>query len=188
MSDKLQRARHIRPNPPDPTDGSAAPLGRHGRPSASGDGDAPQAQGAPRNNPRANAEARIPARGRHRGVSVLRPTGRHRALSSAPMRASATSPPPPRILAAGGDRRVTAEDGREPAQRGQRRLSASRWGRRSLISICVIISRITVAAPGPWPSRYSTFVSSSYQVANNLPGSTAGWAHAHHGVSAGVPL
>ena len=75
MSDKLQRARHIRPNPPDPTDRNAAPLGRHGRPSASGDGDAPQAQGAPRNNPRANAEARIPARGRHRGVdkTLLRP-------------------------------------------------------------------------------------------------------------------
>lgn len=75
MSDKLQRARHIRPNPPDPTDRNAAPLGRHGRPSASGDGDAPQAQGAPRNNPRANAEARIPARGRHRGAdkTLLRP-------------------------------------------------------------------------------------------------------------------
>lgn len=40
-----------------------------------GDGDAPQAQGAPRNNPRANAEARIPARGRHRGAdkTLLRP-------------------------------------------------------------------------------------------------------------------
>ena len=73
MSDKLQRARHIRPNPPDPTDRNAAPLGRHGRPSASGDGDAPQAQGAPRNNPRANAEARIPARGRHRGVDKTLP-------------------------------------------------------------------------------------------------------------------
>ena len=53
MSDKLQRARHIRSNPPDPTDRNAAP----------------------RNNPRANAEARIPARGRHRGVdkTLLRP-------------------------------------------------------------------------------------------------------------------
>ncbi len=53
MSDKLQRARHIRSNPTDPTDRNAAP----------------------RNNPRANAEARIPARGRHRGVdkTLLRP-------------------------------------------------------------------------------------------------------------------
>lgn len=183
MSDKLQRARHIRPNPPDPTDGSAAPLGRHGRPSASGDGDAPQAQGAPRNNPRANAEARIPARGRHRGVdkTLLRPPTDPGATGLIPVVGShaGLDRTIPGATAEGSIRQQevivaeAAED--EVANRGGEgsgALSAESVGASAaLISICVIISRITGFAR-TWAMAFalgSTFVSSSYQVANNLP-------------------
>ena len=183
MSDKLQRARHIRPNPPDPTDGSAAPLGRHGRPSASGDGDASQAQGAPRNNPRANAEARIPARGRHRGVdkTLLRPPTDPGATGLIPVVGShaGLDRTIPGATAEGSIRQQevivaeAAED--EVANRGGEgsgALSAESVGASAaLISICVIISRITGFAR-TWAMAFalgSTFVSSSYQVANNLP-------------------
>ncbi len=183
MSDKLQRARHIRPNPPDPTDGSAAPLGHHGRPSASGDGDAPQAQGAPRNNPRANAEARIPARGRHRGVdkTLLRPPTDPGATGLIPVVGShaGLDRTIPGATAEGSIRQQevivaeAAED--EVANRrseGSGALSAESVGASAaLISICVIISRITGFAR-TWAMAFalgSTFVSSSYQVANNLP-------------------
>ena len=183
MSDKLQRARHIRPNPPDPTDRNAAPLGRHGRPSASGDGDAPQAQGAPRNNPRANAEARIPARGRHRGVdkTLLRPPTDPGATGLIPVVGShaGLDRTIPGATAEGSIRQQevivaeAAED--EVANRrseGSGALSAESVGASAaLISICVIISRITGFAR-TWAMAFalgSTFVSSSYQVANNLP-------------------
>ena len=183
MSDKLQRARHIRPNPPDPTDRNAAPLGRHGRPSASGDGDAPQAQGAPRNNPRANAEARIPARGRHRGAdkTLLRPPTDPGATGLIPVVGShaGLDRTIPGATAEGSIRQQevivaeAAED--EVANRrseGSGALSAESVGASAaLISICVIISRITGFAR-TWAMAFalgSTFVSSSYQVANNLP-------------------
>ena len=175
MSDKLQRARHIRPNPPDPTDRNAAPLGRHGRPSASGDGDAPQAQGAPRNNPRANAEARIPARGRHRGVdkTLLRPPTDPGATGLIPVVGShaGLDRTIPGATAEGSIRQQevivaeAAED--EVANRrseGSGALSAESVGASAaLISICVIISRITGFAR-TWAMAFalgSTFVSSS---------------------------
>ena len=161
MSDKLQRARHIRSNPPDPTDRNAAP----------------------RNNPRANAEARIPARGRHRGVdkTLLRPptdpgatglipvVGSHAGLDrTIPGATSEASIRQQKVIVAEAAEAEAA--GRGGASAGK--LSAESVGASAaLISICVIISRITGFAR-TWAMAFalgSTFVSSSYQVANNLP-------------------
>ena len=161
MSDKLQRARHIRSNPPDPTDRNAAP----------------------RNNPRANAEARIPARGRHRGVdkTLLRPptdpgatglipvVGSHAGLDrTIPGAMSEASIRQQEVIVAEAAEAEAA--GRGGASAGK--LSAESVGASAaLISICVIISRITGFAR-TWAMAFalgSTFVSSSYQVANNLP-------------------
>ena len=161
MSDKLQRARHIRSNPPDPTDRNAAP----------------------RNNPRANAEARIPARGRHRGVdkTLLRPptdpgatglipvVGSHAGLDrTIPGATSEASIRQQEVIVAEAAEAEAA--GRGGASAGK--LSAESVGASAaLISICVIISRITGFAR-TWAMAFalgSTFVSSSYQVANNLP-------------------
>ena len=161
MSDKLQRARHIRSNPPDPTDRNAAP----------------------RNNPRANAEARIPARGRHRGVdkTLLRPptdpgatglipvVGSHAGLDrTIPGATAEASIRQQEVIVAEAAEAEAA--GRGGASAGK--LSAESVGASAaLISICVIISRITGFAR-TWAMAFalgSTFVSSSYQVANNLP-------------------
>ena len=87
MSDKLQRARHIRPNPPDPTDRNAAPLGRHGRPSASrrrrrapGPGSPPQQPAGERRGAHLPPAVAIAAWTRRSCRSSDRP-GRHRAHS-----------------------------------------------------------------------------------------------------------
>lgn len=212
MPDKLQRARHIRTNPPDTTDRDADVFGRHGRPAASDDGSArarrgahgrsgadgdlpetpragrpsaePAEHGAPRNNPRENAEARRPARGRHRGVdkTLLRPptdpgatglipiVGSHAGLDrTIPGATSEQSIRQQEVVVA-----EAAEAADEAARGGRPRgeLSAESVGASAaLISICVIISRITGFAR-TWAMAFalgSTFVSSSYQVANNLP-------------------
>ena len=153
MSDKLQRARHIRSNPPDPTDRNAAP----------------------RNNPRANAEARIPARGRHRGVdkTLLRPptdpgatglipvVGSHAGLDrTIPGATSEASIRQQEVIVAEAAEAEAA--GRGGASAGK--LSAESVGASAaLISICVIISRITGFAR-TWAMAFalgSTFVSSS---------------------------
>lgn len=159
MADKLQRARHSKEKP-------AARPEESGMPAVNG----------PRNNPRLNQERRMPARGRHRGVD--------KTLLSPPTDPGATGLIPIVGSHAGLDRTipsaveeetlrqqeiVEAETADAPvdAQAQAEAVGAS----AALISICVIISRITGFAR-TWAMAFalgSTFVSSSYQVANNLP-------------------
>ena len=116
---------------------------------------------------------------RTRRSCVLRPTRAPQGSfpSSAPMRAStAPSPAPPPRCAIRQQEVIVAEAAEdEVANRrseGSGALSAESVGASAaLISICVIISRITGFAR-TWAMAFalgSTFVSSSYQVANNLP-------------------
>ncbi|WP_296013291.1 murein biosynthesis integral membrane protein MurJ [uncultured Adlercreutzia sp.] len=132
----------------------------------------------PQNNPRWNKERRTPARGNHRGIdkTLLRPpedpgstglipvVGSHAGLDhtipSATQEASIRQQEVLEVEAA--EERAEAVAGIEAESVG---------ASAALISICVIISRITGFAR-TWAMAFalgSTFVSSSYQVANNLP-------------------
>lgn len=159
MADKLQRARHSKEKP-------AARPEESGMPAVSG----------PRNNPRLNQERRMPARGRHRGVD--------KTLLSPPTDPGATGLIPIVGSHAGLDRTIPSAE-EEEALRQQEIVEAETadapvdaqaqaeavGASAALISICVIISRITGFAR-TWAMAFalgSTFVSSSYQVANNLP-------------------
>lgn len=196
MPNKLQRARHIRSNPPASASGDSAPerLGRHGRrtpgslESAAVEPTCEREDGvfsptAPRNNPRANREARREVRGLHRGVdkTLLNPpvdpgstglipvVGSHAGLDRTIP--SATTEQSIRqqelIVAETTDEVARAEEVVDAGGLSAESVGAS----AALISICVIISRITGFAR-TWAMAFalgSTFVSSSYQVANNLP-------------------
>lgn len=181
MPDKLQRARHIKHGGPAR---SAVPLS-----------DAPSApQPAPShgepalpdtNNPRWLKEARdLPARGRHRGSdkTLLNPpmdpgatglipvvgahAGLDRTIPSAVMEQSIRQQEVLAVEEAAAPGALAAETAVSDDERAEA-VGAS----AALISICVIISRITGFAR-TWAMAFalgSTFVSSSYQVANNLP-------------------
>lgn len=182
MPDKLQRARHIkhggpaRPAAPS-SDARPAPL----RPAP------PQGEPAlpDTNNPRWLKEARdLPARGRHRGSdkTLLNPpmdpgatglipvvgahAGLDRTIPSAVMEQSIRQQEVLAVEEAAAPGAMAAETAVDVSERAET-VGAS----AALISICVIISRITGFAR-TWAMAFalgSTFVSSSYQVANNLP-------------------
>ncbi len=130
----------------------------------------------PRNNPRLNQERRTPARGRHRGVdkTLLTPPTDPGATGLIPVVGShagldRTLPSAVEEEALRQQEIVEAEAASAPldAQAQAEAVGAS----AALISLCVIISRITGFAR-TWAMAFalgSTFVSSSYQVANNLP-------------------
>lgn len=163
MPDKLQRARHSKQPPAPRPDGAAA---------------------GPRNNPRLNQERRRPARGRHRGVdkTLLSPpvdpgatglipiVGAHAGLDrTIPSAVQEQSLRQQELLAV--DATAVAEAEETPQELDAAAQAESVGASAALISICVIISRITGFAR-TWAMAFalgSTFVSSSYQVANNLP-------------------
>ncbi len=184
MPDKLQRARHIkhggpaRPAAPSSDARSAAP-----RPT-------PERAGEPAlpatNNPRWLKEARdLPARGRHRGsdktlvnppmdpgaTGLIPVVGAHagldRTIPSAVMEQAIRQQEVLAVEEAAAPGALAAETAVPDADARAESVGAS----AALISICVIASRITGFAR-TWAMAFalgSTFVSSSYQVANNLP-------------------
>lgn len=137
---------------------------------------------APRNSPRANAEARKPAHGRHRGVdkTLLHPpvdpgatglipvVGSHAGLDRTIPSASVEQP----ILQEEEISDVKVAEGNRAGGASGSSLSAESVGTSAaIVSICNIFSRVTGFAR-TWAMAFalgSTFVSSSYQVANNLP-------------------
>ncbi len=201
MPDKLQRARHIKPAALERAAGDSAAAdgaGRHrastgaapapdrdrraGRAAATSEEPAlPDTQ-----NPRWLKEAReLPARGRHRGSD--------KTLLHPPADPGATGLIPVVGAHAGLDRTIpgyameqairqqevlTVEETAAPGALAAETAVPDEAARAeavgasaALISICVIISRITGFAR-TWAMAFalgSTFVSSSYQVANNLP-------------------
>ena len=156
MSDKLQRARHIRPNPPDPTDRNAAPFGPP-RPAV---GESATATRPRPRQPPATTRGRTPRRAFPPAVAIAAWTRRSCVLR--PTRAPQGSRPVvgshagldrtiPGATAEGSIRQqevIVAEAAEaEAAGRGGAsagKLSAESVGASAaLISICVIISRIT---------------------------------------------
>lgn len=190
MPDKLQRARHIKhAGPTRPVASSsdarpASPRPASQRPEAPSRPEEPALPDT--NNPRWLKEAReLPARGRHRGSdkTLLNPpmdpgatglipvvgahAGLDRTIPSAVMEQSIRQQEVLAVEEAAAPGALAAETAVPDADARAEAVGAS----AALISICVIASRITGFAR-TWAMAFalgSTFVSSSYQVANNLP-------------------
>lgn len=181
MSDKLERARHIRPEHRPPAAGGAFHGARARKPSAGHFPKEGQDRALPdTNNPRWLKEAAEVVRGRHGGVdkTVLNPPPDPGATGLIPVMGShvgvdrtATASLPTVGPAALQDRSLAQEGDIAVAEDSAESRVEAAGASAALISVCVIISRITGFAR-TWAMAFalgSTFVSSSYQVANNLP-------------------
>lgn len=183
MPDKLERARHIRREIPHEHPGMG-PTVQSVRPESGGastdfrgpgaqrvrmDSDAPMLPDT--NNPRWLKEASEVVRGRHGGVdkTVLNPPPDPGATGLIPVMGShvGVDRTAPAALVDPSQQQASPVGEVESVESRVESAGAS----AALISICVIISRITGFAR-TWAMAFalgSTFVSSSYQVANNLP-------------------
>lgn len=163
MSDKLSRARHIRRDAVQPDRIPRGSDGPRSRETAREDVGASTSRPAPVAALDPSSTAAIPVVGRHAGVDRTRT---QKAISAAYAPGETAAIP---IVGrhAGQDKTIVAADHASESDGDAGNVGAS----AALMSICTIISRIT-GFVRTWAMAFAlgaTAISSSYQVANNLP-------------------